>query len=116
MTRNAALALGLAAFGGCAGAGLPIERLARYDASVRSAEALGVSVVPEARRHLRLAEAQSANAQALAAGGDARAVLVLARAQSDAELSIAKAQALSMRVNARRATEALSALQTQGER
>jgi hypothetical protein len=88
VTARALLAIALAALTGCAALLLPSDRVARSEASIRTAEELGAAKVPQAQLHLTMAKDQTLEARRLAAMGDRRAALVLWRAQSDAELAL----------------------------
>jgi hypothetical protein len=89
MTRlKLTLLLPALALTGCAALLLPADRVARSEASIRTAEELGAAKVPEAQLHLTMAKDQTAEARRLAGQGDRRAALVLWRAQADAELSL----------------------------
>ena len=95
---------------GCATVQIPADRLQSSEASIRGAEEMGASSVPNARLHVQLAKDQTAEAKKLAADGDARALLVLARAEADAELALGLAREVSVHAEALRATEDLNAL------
>jgi hypothetical protein len=88
VSARALLALPLAALTGCAALLLPSDRVARSEASIRTAEELGAAKVPQAQLHLTMAKDQTVEARRLANLGDRRAGLVLWRAQSDAELAL----------------------------
>jgi hypothetical protein len=76
------------ALGGCAALLLPADRVARSEASIRTAEELGAAKVPAAQLHLTMAKDQTAEARRLASAGDKRAPVMLWRAQADGELSL----------------------------
>lgn len=82
----------------------------------RSAEEMGAESDPQAQLHVKLAEEQLNRAKGLMASGDnRRAEYVLVRAKGDAELALALARAASAKVEARRAIERATALQSQNQ-
>ena len=114
MLKNTVLTLGILALGGCASIQLPPDQLETNEASIRGAEELGASGVPDAKLHLQLARDETATAKKLAAQGDDRAVVVLAAADSDAELALGLAREVSVHDDAQRAADDLKVVQARG--
>jgi len=114
MTRTLIASLTALALSGCAAIQIPPERLERAQASIRGAEELGASTVPEAKLHLQYAKDQTETAKRLADSGDERAVLVMARAESDAELALVLAREVQTHRDAMQAAEDLKAVQSRG--
>jgi hypothetical protein len=88
------IAIGLVTVGmGCGAATLPPEQLAATQSSLRAAQELGATNVPQADLHLRLAKEEVAQAQKFAEDGDEDlGKMQLDRAKADAELSVALAR------------------------
>jgi Domain of unknown function (DUF4398) len=85
----AVMALGF----GCGASTLPTDQLASTEASVRAAQELGATNVPNAELHLRLANEQLAEARKRASNGDDKeATRLLQRARADAELAVSLAR------------------------
>jgi len=96
--------LGALGAGGCASLSLPTDQVARYEATVEQARAIGAFKLQadaghegalglsQSKEHLLLANDEIAVAREMAGRGDARSVLFLARAQSDVDLAIALAR------------------------
>lgn len=114
MIKTLTAALALLALGGCAAIQIPPERLERSQASIRGAEELGASGVPEAKLHLQYAKDQTEVAKRMADDGDERAVLVMARAESDAELALVLAREVAIHRQAMEAAEDLKTVQSRG--
>jgi hypothetical protein len=76
-------------------------------ASIRAAEEVGATHVPQAALHLQLAKEQFAAAKAERSDRD-RAARLLARAQVDAELALALARTESERSEAQTAVDELN--------
>ena len=114
MIKKLMTALAVIGLSGCASIQLPPERLERAQASMRGAEELGASTVPEAKLHLQLAKDQTETAKRMAADGDERSILVMARAESDAELALVLAREVSTHRDALQAAEDLKAVQSRG--
>jgi hypothetical protein len=96
MKRIIFAALAVALGVGCASSPVPADKLARSQASVRSAEEQGAQADPRAAIHLKLAKEQLAEAKKLMKDGDneaAKNVLLRAEADGDAALNIARATA-----------------------
>jgi hypothetical protein len=110
MIRALTMSLAVLGLAGCTAVQLPADRLGKSEASIRGAEEVGASGVPDAKLHLQLAKDQTVTAKKMAADGDKRATLVLARAESDAELAIVLAREVSVHADAVRATEDLKAV------
>lgn len=92
---------------GCATVPPPTETLANSMASVRGAEEVGATAVPEAALVLRFAQDEVARSKALMADKQhERAQLMALRASSDAELAIALVREHEARVAAQRASAA----------
>lgn len=93
-TMKASIAIGATLFGlGCGSAAVPTEKLTSAEASVRAAQEVGASSVPQAELHLKLAQEQVEMARKLSADGESeRAAQVLLRAKADAELALALAR------------------------
>lgn len=91
---KASMVIGATLFGlGCGSTAVPTEKLTAAEASVRAAQEVGASSVPQAELHLKLAQEQVEMARRLSADGDnERASQVLLRAQADAELALALAR------------------------
>jgi hypothetical protein len=107
--------LSLAVLGAsCATVTIPTERLEQTSASIRGAEELGASTVPNAKLHLQFAKDESAQAAQLALKGDERSIVVQARAEADAELALGLAREVSVHAEAMRAAEDLKAVQARG--
>lgn len=78
---------------GCGSTALPTEKLTAAEASVRAAQEVGASSVPQAELHLKLAQEQVQTARKLSSDGDnERAAQVLLRAKADADLALALAR------------------------
>lgn len=88
------LVIGATLFGvGCGSTAIPTEKLTAAEASVRAAQEVGASSVPQAELHLKLAQEQVQTARKLSADGDnERASQVLLRAKADADLALALAR------------------------
>jgi hypothetical protein len=88
------MVIGATLFGlGCGGAAVPAEKLTDAESSIRAAQEVGGSSVPQAQLHLKLAQEQVATARKLSADGEnERAALILLRAKADAELALALAR------------------------
>jgi hypothetical protein len=110
MIRALTMSLAVLGLAGCTTVQLPADRLGKSEASIRGAEEVGASGVPDAKLHLQLAKDQTVTAKKMAADGDKRATLVLARAESDAELALVLAREVSVHADAVRATEDLKAV------
>src|SRR5262245_15246951 len=83
-------ALGLAAAGavGCASTPVPAAQVASAETTLRGAREAGADRVPEANRHLQMADDQLGQAKKLIKKGDNdKAAALLARSQSDAALA-----------------------------
>ena len=114
MMNKLMMSLAAIALAGCATVQIPVDRLERNEASIRSAEELGASGVPVAKLHLQLAKDQTETAKKMALNGDERAVMVLARAEADAELALGLAREVAVHSDAQKATEDLKAVQARG--
>jgi outer membrane murein-binding lipoprotein Lpp len=92
---GASLTTTLVLFGGCATTSSP-ESMETSAATIRAAQEVGSSSVPQAALHVQLAREQSERAKELlkAGGSDerAQAELLFARAQADADLALALAR------------------------
>jgi hypothetical protein len=88
------MVIGATLFGvGCGSAAVPTEKLTAAEASVRAAQEVGATSVPQAELHLKLAQEQVQTARKLSADGDnERAAQVLLRAKADADLALALAR------------------------
>jgi hypothetical protein len=88
------MVIGATLFGlGCGSAAIPTEKLTAAEASVRAAQEVGASSVPQAELHLKLAQEQVQMARKLSADGEnERAAQVLLRAKADADLALALAR------------------------
>jgi hypothetical protein len=88
------IAIGLVTVGmGCGAATLPPEQLSSTQSSMRAAQELGATNVPQADLHLRLAKEEVAQAQKFAEDGDEDlGKMQLDRAKADADLSVALAR------------------------
>ena len=112
MTRLPFTALALLGLCACATISLPPERLAKSQATIESADAVGASKNPQAALHMQLAQEGIAKAQQLAKQGDApRALLFLDRAQADADLALALARQQDANVDAETAEAAVVAIE-----
>jgi hypothetical protein len=112
LLKTTIAALAAFAITGCASMQLPTDRLERNEASVRAAEEMGASGVPEARLHLQMAKDQTETAKRMASNGDERSVLVLARAEADAELALGMAREVTTHTEAERAAADLQSVQS----
>jgi hypothetical protein len=103
---------------GCVSLQLPPEKVEHFEASMRTARAVGVyQMSPDddrigalgmapAKEHLFLAIDEAEVAKTMAADGDVRGQLLLARAQSDVDLALELARETDLRRQARRAVAA----------
>jgi hypothetical protein len=114
MMKELIMSLAVLGLAGCTAVQIPADRLQRSEASIRGAEEVGASGVPEARLHLQLAKDQTDTAKKMAANGDERSLLVLARAESDAELALGLAREVSVHAEAVRASDDLKAVRDRG--
>lgn len=110
--KHSTLWLGAITLAGCATLQIPVTSLEHNEASIRSAEELGASAVPNAKLHLQMAKDQTEQAKKLALSGDKRATTVLARAESDAELALHLAREATVHADALRAAEDLKVVQS----
>mgnify|MGYP001169666685 CR=1 FL=1 len=124
MTRRIVSILGVAPFllafmlgAACASYPPPTDAVANALASMRGAEELGASRVPQAELQLQLADEELKRARQLMADGEnERAHYMAVRAANDAELAIAltrEAQAKTAAEQARQRVEATTPPQTQ---
>jgi hypothetical protein len=60
MMKELMMSLAVLGLAGCTAVQIPADRLQRSEASIRGAEEVGASGVPEARLHLQLAKDQTA--------------------------------------------------------
>ncbi len=89
----------------------PVQPMSDAVSAQKSAEAVGVTVNPQAQLHLKLAEEQIARAKVLIANGDnERAGYVLARAKGDADLALALARATNAKGEEQQAVEKANSL------
>jgi len=88
------IVIGATLFGlGCGSTAVPTEKLTAAEASVRAAQEVGASSVPQAELHLKLAQEQVQMARKLSDDGEnERAAQVLLRAKADADLALALAR------------------------
>ncbi len=114
MSNNAIVSMGLLALTGCASVVIPPAHLESDQATMRAAEELGASAVPDAKLHLQLAADQSASAKKMAADGDDRANVMLSRADADADLALAMARAATVHAQAVAAAADLKAVKERG--
>ena len=98
--------------GACASRGIPRERLASSQGSIRAAEEMGANDVPQASLYLQFAREQAEEAQELyKRGDDERATQLLMRAEADAKLSLAITRAEPLKAEAADAEKKLQAYQ-----
>jgi hypothetical protein len=114
MMTKVMTALAVLGVAGCASVPIPAYQLDRSEASIRGAEEVGASGVPEAALHLQLAKDETVTAKSMATKGDERAMLVMARAESDAELALGLAREVTVHGDALKATEDLKAVRARG--
>jgi PBP1b-binding outer membrane lipoprotein LpoB len=89
---------------GCASYPAPTEHLASAMAQVRAAQEVGVSQVPQAELHLKLAQDQINQAKALMEEGkNERADYLTLRAYNDASLAMAMTRENAARLRAEQA-------------
>ena len=112
MKRLPFAALALLGLCACATAALPQDRLAKSQATIESADAVGASKNPQAALHMQLAQEGLAKAQQLAKQGNTpRALVFLDRAQADADLALALARQADALAEAETAQAAVVGLQ-----
>ncbi|HEX3697695.1 MAG TPA: DUF4398 domain-containing protein [Polyangia bacterium] len=104
--RYVFLSLGIVGALGCASSP-PVAQQEQSSASIRAAEEVGATHVPQAALHLQLAKEQFAAAKAERSDKD-RAGRLLARAQVDAELALALARTEAERSEAQTAVDQLN--------
>jgi hypothetical protein len=98
---------------GCAGAQLPMTRIASAEGAIRAAQENGAVQSPRAALHLHYAETQQAEADRLVRDGEPdRAAYVFRRAEADADVALAFAREATAEREARAAGEALQTSQT----
>jgi hypothetical protein len=103
----------LVALGACATGNVPHEKLAASEGSIRAAEEVGASEVPDAALHLLLAKEQTEKARQLIKDDENdRAKYVLMRAQADAELAITLSKEAAAVTEAELAMAQVRALQS----
>src|SRR4051794_20980413 len=106
----AGLASTLVLFAACAAAA-PNERMASSNATIRAAQEVGASHVPQAALHLQLAREQAERAKGLTEKGGsdelAQADGLLMRAQADADLALALAREEVDRAQAQKTVDSL---------
>jgi Domain of unknown function (DUF4398) len=104
--RLALIGLGAAFVVGCA-SGPPVAQQEQSSASIRAAEEVGATHVPEAALHLQLAKEEFEASKHEGSDKD-RASRLLARAQVDGELALALARTESERSQAQGAIDKLN--------
>jgi hypothetical protein len=102
-----AVAAGLSA---CATVQVPQEKFSQTQGTIRAADEVGASQVPNAKLMLQLARDQELQAKQLSDEGNPRAETVLGRAEIDAKLAIALSREAAARKEAERATDELNNL------
>jgi hypothetical protein len=108
---NASLTTALSLLVGCATAPPP-ERMETSAATIRAAQEVGASEVPQAALHVQLAREQAQRAKGLLEQGErARAESLFARAQADADLALALAREDVDKVAAQQALDNVRTLQ-----
>jgi hypothetical protein len=96
---------------GCATSSAPSQKSEQSSASIRAAEEVGATKIPEAALHLQLAKEQYEYAQQLPNPHDrAHADRLLLRAQADAELALALARSADEKAEALTALDKLRTL------
>ena len=89
----------------------PVQPMSDAVSAQKSAEAVGVTVSPQAQLHLKLAEEEIGRAKALIASGDnERATYILGRAKGDADLALALARATNAKGEEQRAIDKAGSL------
>ncbi len=97
-------------FGACASTMAPTVTMEQALETIRAAEEVGATHVPQAKLHLQLAEEQATHAKDLIAKNDQDAAnYVLMRAQADGELALALARESAARSEAKEASDKLTA-------
>ena len=95
---------------GCA-TQLPPQQYEAASTTIRAAEEVGATKVPQAALHLQMAKEQSEQAKKMAAQGNAQdAKYLLMRAEADAELALALARGDKQKKEAQQAVEEVKKL------
>src|SRR5476651_801104 len=98
---------------GCASA-VPAEKISATESSIRAAEEVGATNVPQASLHLQMAKEETEHAQKYLKDGDNKhGEGLLMRAQADAELAVALAREEPIKNEAQQMVEKARALQQQ---